>query len=125
MAVYYKIAWFAAEEKLTTWKQAWTITYWLAKSQMKVNLAVQTLIASVADAIDFCCSKLNMVDFNGASPNTKFPTNVWPNFEIHLLNSRYPFGKLLCQPEICYSQFIDDSLSYITGLKDLQLEAIN
>ena len=39
---------------------------------MKVNLAVQSLSASVADALEYCEGKLKLPQFQGCGPTVKF-----------------------------------------------------
>lgn len=57
---------------------------------MKVNIAAQTLSASVADAIDFCRS-LNLKGFEDSEDTTEFIRIVDTWFDI--LNSRNPHGR--------------------------------
>ena len=42
------------------------------KQKMKVNLAAQTLSASVADALDFCREDLHLPDFKGSKSTSNF-----------------------------------------------------
>lgn len=57
---------------------------------MKVNIAAQTLSASVADAIDFCRS-LNLKGFEDSEATTEFIRIIDTWFDI--LNSRNPHGR--------------------------------
>lgn len=61
------------------------------KQKMKVNLAAQTLSASVADAIEFADQVLKLPEFTNSAPTVKFIRIFDRLFDI--LNSRNPFGK--------------------------------
>jgi hypothetical protein len=58
---------------------------------MKVNLAAQTFSASVADAIEFCTTNLNLKQFDGSDATVRFIRIIDRLFD--LLNSRNPFAK--------------------------------
>ena len=58
---------------------------------MKVNLAAQTLSASVADAIEFCCCNLKFHQFAGSETTVRFLRLIDQLFDI--LNSHHPFAK--------------------------------
>ena len=61
------------------------------KQKMKVNLAAQTISASVADAIEFCDLVLEIPAFHDSAPTVKFIRIFDHLFDI--LNSRNPYGK--------------------------------
>ena len=61
------------------------------KHKMHVNLAVQTLSNSVADAIDFLCDELAHSKFQRSEVTTEFIRQIDVMFD--LLNSKYPFLK--------------------------------
>jgi hypothetical protein len=62
-----------------------------AKQKMKVNLAAQTISASVADAIEFCDLVLEIPAFHDSAPTVKFIRIFDHLFDI--FNSRNPYGK--------------------------------
>ena len=62
-----------------------------SKQKMKVNIAVQTLSASVADAIEFCRVHLKLYQFAGSEATVRFLRLIDRLFD--LLNSRNPLAK--------------------------------
>lgn len=91
------------------------------KQKMKVRLAVQTLSASVADALDFCEQVLKLPHFRGAGATAKFVRLFEHLFNI--LNSRSPFAKsykapLRAQNESCWRKFFCEARAYIKALKE-------
>ena len=61
------------------------------RHKMKVNLAVQTLSSSVANALEFLKDDLKLPEFKGCSPTIQFIRKIDRVFDI--LNSRNPYGK--------------------------------
>ena len=88
---------------------------------MKVNLAVQTLSSSVADALEYCEGKLHdMLWFNGCGPTVKFIHVFDRLFDV--LNSRNPransFKALIRKTNYEFvKKFLDNACEYIKGLK--------
>lgn len=62
-----------------------------SKQKRKVNLAAQTLSASVADAIEFCRVTLKLRQFIGSEPTVRFLRLIDNLFDV--LNSRNPVAK--------------------------------
>ena len=58
---------------------------------MKVAIAVQTLSASTADSLDFCREKLQLTDFKGSEPTSKFIRQIDSLFDV--MNSRNILSK--------------------------------
>lgn len=92
-----------------------------AKQKMKVRLAVQTLSSSVADALDFCESKLKLSQFEGAHATAEFIRIFDRLFDI--LNSRNPLARsfkapLRQQNAASCKSFFHKAEEYIRGLKD-------
>ena len=95
--------------------------------KMKVNLAVQSLSSSVADAISFCKDNLKMTLFQGSEATIKFIRIFDRLFDI--FNSRNPLGKGFKAPIsvsnyyfIC--NFLTECEIYIKSLKDYNGTAI-
>ena len=61
------------------------------KHKMKVNLATQTLSASVATAIDFLRDEVCLPQFQGSEATTTFIRAIDDAFDV--LNSRNPHAK--------------------------------
>ena len=91
------------------------------KSQkMKVNLAAQTLSASVATALSFCEEQLQLAQFSGCDATCKFIKIFDELFDI--LNSRNPLGKgskapLKPENEAIFLPFLENAGEYIKSLK--------
>ena len=66
------------------------------KNKMCTRLALQTLSNSVADSIDYCREKLNLIQFQGSAPTTKFLRTM--NFLFDILNSKSKYGKRFRAP---------------------------
>jgi hypothetical protein len=89
---------------------------------MKIKLATQSLSRSVAIALNFCKSNLNLEDFQNAEATIKFLHMF--NDAFNILNSRslncYGFKKALCSDN--YQQrvkFIETFSSCVLSLKFL------
>lgn len=85
----------------------------------QVNLAAQTLSASVADAIEFLAEDLMLEEFKGAQATIKFIRMFDRLFD--LLNSRNPFGRGMKTPmrsdnEQYWKPFLDNAVHYIMHL---------
>ena len=61
------------------------------QQKMKVNLAAQSLSSSVADAIEYCATTLNLPQFQGCEATVKFLRLFDHLFDV--LNSRNPLAK--------------------------------
>ena len=91
------------------------------KSQkMKVDLAAQTLSASVADALEYCEGKLKLPQFQGCGPTVTFIRVFDHLFDV--LNSRNPLAKNFKAPirksNYQYTKtFLDEAREYIKDLK--------
>ncbi|KAF4530741.1 hypothetical protein B566_EDAN007962 [Ephemera danica] len=90
------------------------------KQIMKVNLAVQTLSASVADAIEFCNKDMKLIEFRDSAPTVEFIRTVDRAFDH--LNSRNPYGKGIKAPlkqenESHWRSFFQKAMDYLIGLK--------
>lgn len=91
------------------------------KQKMKVNLAVQTLSASVADAIDFCREDLELPQFKNSEGTVKFIRMFDKLFDF--LNSRNPVAKGFKAPlrpsnKGTWMNFFEEAKQYIRGLTD-------
>jgi hypothetical protein len=91
------------------------------KQIMKFNLAVQTLSASVADAIEFCDKDMNYSDFKGSAATVEF-IRILDRDEFDHLISRNPYGKGIKAPlkqknESHWRPFFNIPVDYIKGLK--------
>ncbi|KAL1480477.1 hypothetical protein MTO96_050994 [Rhipicephalus appendiculatus] len=91
------------------------------KQKMKVNLAVQTLSTSVADAIDFCLEDLKLLHFKHSEGTVKFIRLFDKLFDF--LNSRNPVAKGFKAPlrpssRRIWMNFFDEAKQYIRGLTD-------
>lgn len=91
------------------------------KQKMKVNLAAQTLSASVADALLFCMNELHLPEFVGCEATVKYIQTIDHLFDI--LNSRNPVAKgykapLRAQNFALTDAFLKEAESYIRSLKD-------
>ena len=96
------------------------INWWQQK--MKVNLAVQLFSNRVANALEYCCKVKKLEQFQGCEATVRFIRMFNDLFDI--LNSRNPFGKgtkspMRVQNKDRWNTFLDESYSYILGLKDL------
>jgi hypothetical protein len=101
--------------KLKTAHIMWT------KQKMKVNLAAQTLSASVADAIEFCRVHLKLYQFSGSEATVHFLRTIDRLFDI--LNSRNPFGKGSKAPmktfnDSVWRPFLIETMHYLSKLTD-------
>ena len=90
-------------------------------NKMKVNLAVQTLSSSVADAIEYL-QELEHPSFKDASGTVKFIRIVDRFFD--LFNSRNPKGKGFKAPlrhtnKNLWVHIIDHTITYLSSLKDV------
>ena len=89
--------------------------------KMKVNLAAQSLISSVADALEFCEGKLQgMPQFNGCGLRVKFICIFDSLFDV--LNSRNLRANSFKVPirKTNYefvNKFLDEACEHIKGLK--------
>ena len=95
------------------------IKWWQQK--MKVNLAVQTLSSSVADAIDYCRDTLKLPQFKGSEATVKFIRTFDQLFDI--LNSRNPCAKgfkatLRKSNKDTWEAFFEEAYAYIMALRD-------
>ena len=91
------------------------------KSKMKMNLAAQTLSASVADAIEFCDKGVRLPQFAGSAATVGFIRIIDRLFD--LLNSRNPCAKSQKAPLRTtnmrfWEPFLEDARRYIIRLKD-------
>jgi len=89
------------------------------RQKMKVNLAAQTLSASVADAIEFCRDNLKLVQFVGSEATVHFLRVIDHLFDI--LNSRNPLAKgfkapMRCSNEACWRPFLEEAKLYLSTL---------
>lgn len=76
-----------------------------SKQKMKVNLAAQTLSASVADALKFCRTVLNLPEFAASEPLEEFIKMFDRLFD--LLNSRNPLAKGYKAKKITKQMYVD------------------
>ena len=88
---------------------------------MKVNLAAQTMSSSVADAVEFCSTHLQMPQFKGSEATVRFIRILDRLFDI--LNSRNPFEKGYKSPmrktnKTIWEPFFLECECYILQLKD-------
>lgn len=86
------------------------------QQKMKVNLAAQSLSASVADAIEFCSNTLKIPEFQGSEATVTFIRNFNQLFDI--LNSRNPLAKGYKAPmsltnKTTWDPFLTDVYEYI------------
>ncbi|KAL3247894.1 hypothetical protein MRX96_056787 [Rhipicephalus microplus] len=91
------------------------------KQKMKVNLAVQTLSTSVADAIDFCREDLQLPQFKNSERTVKFIRIFDKLFDF--LNSRNPVANCFKAPlrpsnKKTWMNFFEEVKEYIRGLTD-------
>lgn len=99
------------------------ITYSLAETKNKVNLAAQVISSSVADAIEFCNQELHLPEFKNSEGTVKFLRVFDKLFDV--LNSRNPFGSGLKAPMRLtnrerWMSVLSEAEEYILGLKDDQ-----
>ena len=92
-----------------------------AKQKMKVNLAAQTISASVADAIEFCDLVLEIPAFHDSAPTVKFIRIFDHLFDI--FNSRNTYGKhykstLRESNKQAWQPFLTEAMQYISTLTD-------
>ena len=90
------------------------------QQKMKVNIAAQSLSASVADAMDYCDSHLHIPEFSGCHPTSQFLRVFDRLFDI--LNSRNPLAKNYKAPlRMSNYQYIDkfleEAYQYIKSIK--------
>ncbi|KAL3176214.1 hypothetical protein MRX96_010534 [Rhipicephalus microplus] len=88
------------------------------KQKMKVNLAVQTLSTSVADAIDFCREDLQLPQFKNSEGTVKFIRMFDKLFDF--LNSRNPVANGFKAPlrpsnKGTWMNFFEEVKEYIRG----------
>ena len=88
---------------------------------MKVNLAAQTISASVEDAIEFCDLVLEIPAFHDSAPTVKFIRIFDHLFDI--FNSRNPYGKHYKSPlresnKHAWQPFLTEAMQYISTLTD-------
>ncbi len=89
--------------------------------KMKVNLAAQTISASVADALRFCERHLQLPQFAGCEPTCKFLEIFDRLFDM--INSRNPIARGFKSPlrqdnERTNMAFLMEAYNYIIGLKE-------
>ena len=89
------------------------------RQKMKVSLAAQTLSRSVAEALRFCRSELNLSEFQGSEATEEFIQIFNDVFDV--MNSKNFLGKNLKAPmtlenEITWSKIFEKTTSYILGL---------
>ena len=92
-----------------------------AKQKMKVDLAAQTISASVADAIEFCDQVLKIPAFHDSAPTVKFIRMFDHLFDV--FNSRNPHGKYFKSPlresnREAWAPFLEEAMQYISALTD-------
>ena len=92
------------------------------KQKMKVNVAAQTLSASVADAIEFCRVNLKLYQFTGSEATVHYLRVIDRLFDI--LNSRNPFAKGYKAPmkpfnDSIWRPFLTEVMSYMSKLTDI------
>ena len=90
------------------------------QQKMKVKLAVQTLSASVADALVFCEQVLKLPEFRGCTATVNFIRIVDRLFDF--LNSRNPIAHGFKAPmrktnEPVWRPFINEACQYLCSLK--------
>ncbi|XP_065654861.1 uncharacterized protein LOC136081474 [Hydra vulgaris] len=90
------------------------------QQKLKVNLA-QAISLSVANAIEFCCKDLKLMQFQGSDATVKFIRIFDRLFDI--LNSRNPFAKgyksaLKMSNKHIWDKFLDEAYDYISNLQD-------
>ena len=93
------------------------------KHKMYVDLAVQSLSNSVADATDFLCDELAHSTFQGSEATTEFIRKIDVMFD--LLNSKNSFLKGTKAPVTltnfsCWSQTCDETCAHLLSLRDCQ-----
>jgi len=91
------------------------------KQKMKVNLAAQTLSASVADAIEFCRVNLKLQQFLGSEATVRFLRIIDRLFDMR--NSRNTFAKGYKAPmkpcnDSAWRPFLRDAQIYLRKLTD-------
>ena len=91
-----------------------------AKQKMKVDLAAQTISASVADAIEFCDQVLKIPAFHDSAPTVKFIRMFDHLFDV--FNSQNPHGKyfkpLRESNREAWALFLEEVMQYISALTD-------
>lgn len=98
------------------------------REKMKVKLAVQTLSASVADALEYCDKDLNILSFRNSDATVKFCRNMNNIFDI--LNIRNflvstPFKRPLFKGNSEFLRtLIKNSIEYLSSLKGTKGENI-
>ncbi|KAG5862941.1 hypothetical protein JTB14_008034 [Gonioctena quinquepunctata] len=93
--------------------------------KMKVNLAAQTLSASVANALEFLSKDLQHPDFKDAAPTIEFIRIIDRLFD--LLNSRNPFAKGYKTPlkksnESFWKPILEQAFEFLISLKHVNGE---
>jgi len=91
------------------------------KQKMKVNLAAQTLSASVADAIEFCNVHRKLFQFSGSEATVHFLRFIDRLFDV--LNSRNPVAKgykasMKPSNECVWRPFLEEAKQYLLKLTD-------
>ena len=91
------------------------------EQKMKVNLAAQTISASVGDAIEFCDQVLEIPVFRDSAPTVKFIRIFDHLFDV--FNSRNPYGKYFKNPlresnKQVWQPFLAEAMQYISALTD-------
>ena len=92
------------------------------KQKMKVNLAAQTISASVADAIEVCDNIFGIPAFSKSAATVKFIRTFDHLFDI--FNSRNPLARNYKSPlrisnKNTWGPFLQESYHYIMELKDM------
>lgn len=89
--------------------------------KMRLKLAVQTLSASVGDALEYCAKDLNITAFQRSEATVTFCRNI--NYIFDVLNTRNflgstPYKKPLYKGnETFLESFIEESITYLSSLK--------
>ncbi|XP_065665665.1 uncharacterized protein LOC136087087 [Hydra vulgaris] len=91
------------------------------QQKLKVNLAAQAISSSVANAIEFCCKDLKLMQFQGSDATVKF-IRIFDRL-LDILNSRNPFAKgyksaLKMSNKHIWDKFLDEAYGYISNLQD-------
>ena len=90
------------------------------KNKQKVKLATQTISKSTANSLLFCCSDLNLAQFQGAEATADFLFVFDQLFDI--MNSKHPAQQFMKAPITEFNKpywepVLNKSATYIRGLK--------
>ena len=99
-----------------------------SKAKMKVDLAAQTLSASVADAIECCDRDLKLPQFAGSAATVRFIRIIDRVFDV--LNSRNPCANSYKAPlrgsnQNFWEPFLEEARLYLIRLKDAKTGKIH